>query len=86
LAKLIKDKLDKFYTKSVIVDLCLLNIDLKNYKTIIEPSAGDGSFSNKIKGSISYDIEPGHNGIIKQDFLKLDPFFLLNLKKPILKK
>lgn len=61
---------DKFYTKEDVVDLCLKEIDLSIYDTIIEPSAGNGSFSKKLD-CIAYDIEPEDSSIIKQDFLQL---------------
>lgn len=75
-----KYNLDKFYTKDNIVDLCLSHINLSNYNTIIEPSAGNGSFSNKID-CIAYDIDPNNDNIIKQDFLSLD---YSEFKSPIL--
>jgi hypothetical protein len=37
---------------------------------IIEPSAGNGAFSNQIKCT-AYDIEPEADGIIKADFLQV---------------
>lgn len=75
-----KNSLDKFYTKIEVVKECLRFVDLKFYKTIIEPSAGNGSFSNLIKGCIAYDIEPEDKNIIKQDFLSIDKKF----EKPVL--
>jgi predicted RNA methylase len=78
MAKIVKSDLDKFYTKSNIVDLCLSKIELKRFNTIIEPSAGNGSFSLKIENCIAYDIDPGHKSIIKADYLKLDLEFLEN--------
>jgi hypothetical protein len=38
------------------------------YDIIIEPSAGRGSFSNKLN-CIAFDINPEHSSIIKQDYL-----------------
>ncbi len=43
-----------------------------NITEIVEPSAGNGSFSNQIEGCIAYDIEPECECIIKQDYLELD--------------
>lgn len=40
--------------------------------TIIEPSAGNGSFSLQLSNCIAYDIHPEHDSIIKHDFLGLD--------------
>ena len=75
MAKNRKHKLDKFYTKPSVVDLCLSLIDFDDFDVIIEPSAGNGSFSIKIDKCIALDIEPEHNTIIKQDYLKYNPPF-----------
>jgi len=72
--------LDKFYTKKEVVKKILKEIDISKYKTIIEPSAGAGAFSNEITSCIAYDIEPENKRIIKQDFLKL----VIKEEKPIL--
>lgn len=61
---------DKFYTKENISDLCIKEVDLSIYDTIVEPSAGNGSFSKKLN-CIAYDIEPEDESIIKQDYLEL---------------
>lgn len=66
-----RHKLDKFYTKKEDVRRCLDNIDLANYDTIIEPSAGHGAFSDEIENCIAFDITPEGNNIIEQDFLKI---------------
>jgi len=66
--------LDKFYTPIKTAKMCI-DIAIRNIgdiSEIIEPSAGDGSFSRQIDGCIAYDIEPHHDSIIKQDFLLLD--------------
>jgi len=76
-----KSKLDKFYTRPEVVDFCLNNINLDTYKTIIEPSAGNGSFSLKIPNCIAFDIKPEHHTIQKQDYLSYIPN---NIQKPIL--
>ena len=69
-----KIDLDKYYTNNGIVDHCLNVVDdlIIDYGEVIEPSAGNGAFSLKIPNCIAYDIEPEHESIIKQDFLKLD--------------
>lgn len=66
-----RHELDKFYTKKEDVKICLDNIDLDKYDTIIEPSAGSGAFSDEIENCISFDIEPEGDNIIKQDFLEI---------------
>ena len=71
-----KLNLDKYYTEDSVVLKCL-NIAAKTLfseiiSEAIEPSAGNGAFSNKIKNCIAYDIEPEHEDIIQQDFLELD--------------
>jgi len=68
--------LDKYYTSEEVVNHCIWttrNI-LKDDKIteIIEPSAGNGAFSKKIKECTAYDLEPEDESIIKQDFLLLD--------------
>ncbi len=75
-----RNTIDKFYTKENIVNQCIelikSNIEILDNDLIIEPSAGNGAFINKIKelsnNSRFYDIEPEHDEIIKQDFLELD--------------
>lgn len=67
-----KDKFDKFYTKSEVVDICLSEINLSLYDTIIEPSAGNGSFYNKISKCIGYDIVPECDGIISENWFNVD--------------
>lgn len=67
-------KLDKFYTPKEIAKKC---IDLfwntfSDITEIIEPSAGNGSFSLQIPNCIAYDLEPEHETIKQQDFLKLE--------------
>ena len=69
---------EKYYTKPEVVNKCLeefkkLNID-KTTDVVIEPSAGNGSFTTRLVeyNSISYDIVPEGENIIEQDFLKLD--------------
>ena len=67
---------DKYYTP---IDLArrliettinvLAKSGVKNISDIIEPSAGNGSFSNQIKCT-AYDIAPEADNIIKADFLK----------------
>ena len=69
-----KINLDKYYTSKELAKHC---IDLVNelgleITEIIEPSAGNGSFSLQIPNCIAYDLEPEHESIIKQDFLKLE--------------
>lgn len=68
--------LDQYYTSDNLAQYCIdvtMNIiGEDNISEIIEPSAGNGSFSNKLKNCIAYDIEPKQEGIIKADFLKLD--------------
>ncbi len=62
-------KLDKFYTKEDVALECINKVsNIEDYDLIIEPSAGNGSFSNQIS-CLAYDIEPEHEDIIKQDFL-----------------
>lgn len=66
-----KDNLDRFYTDPNIAQRCLglLNLDL--YDCIIEPSAGNGSFSNLLN-CFAYDLCPAGPGIVEQDWFTLD--------------
>ena len=66
--------IDKFYTKYNIATECINLIpDINSYDLIIEPSAGNGSFSNQLN-CIAYDIEPENNNIIQQDWFTVKPF------------
>ena len=66
---------DKFFTKKVTVDICLSLLPKINKASdiIIEPSAGNGSFSKPLKcmykNVIAMDIEPEDVDIIQHDFL-----------------
>lgn len=61
---------DKFYTAGHIAELCLSRIDLSEYSVKIEPSAGSGSFSNRVPNCLAFDINPENDSIIKQDWLQ----------------
>ena len=68
--------LDKYYTSDEIAQYCIDTarkvLKGKIISEVIEPSAGNGVFSKKIKNCIAYDIEPEDNSVIQQDFLKLN--------------
>ena len=61
---------DKFYTNPKIAKMCIQQLNLKAYDRIIEPSAGNGSFSKQIPNCEAYDLVPEDNSIKKQDFLE----------------
>lgn len=73
-----RNTIDKFYTKREIVEQFISvirnNIIISDDDLIIEPSAGNGAFIQKIKeitnNYLFYDIEPASEEIIKQDFLE----------------
>lgn len=67
-----KEQNDKFYTNPEISKMCIDMIDISGFDIIIEPSAGNGSFSKQINGCIAYDLVPESEEIIKQDFFELD--------------
>lgn len=79
-----KLELDKYYTPEEIVDKCLEiffnEIPLNCISEIIEPSAGNGSFSNKLfklnKPLIAIDIAPEDSSITEQDYLSFDIDYL----------
>lgn len=67
---------DKYYTPKDLANRLiqttiseLVKYGVNNISDIIEPSAGNGSFSNQIKCT-AYDIEPEDEEIIKADFLQ----------------
>lgn len=70
-----KIELDKYYTPislaKRLIDKTFEVIGRENITDIIEPSAGSGSFSSQMRCT-AYDIEPEAEGIIKQDFLRLE--------------
>ena len=67
-------ELDKFYTSPEVAKECISLIpDLETYSLIIEPSAGNGSFSNQLK-CLAFDIAPEAENIQQQDWLKVEPF------------
>ena len=64
---------DKFYTSKQVALQCINLIpDLDSYDYIIEPSAGNGSFSSQLN-CIAYDIEPEDKNIIQQDWFTVQP-------------
>ena len=67
-------ELDKFYTPKQVAKDCIDTFwrTCFDVTEIIEPSAGNGSFSLQIPNCIAYDLEPEHESIIQQDFLKLE--------------
>jgi predicted RNA methylase len=68
--------LDQYYTPDDVAQHCIDTafgvIGKDNISCVIEPSAGTGVFSSKIKNCIAYDIEPKADGIVQADFLSLD--------------
>jgi predicted RNA methylase len=75
---LLRNTIDKFYTNSDVVDMCIDNfVDLikpKQSDIIFEPSAGGGAFSNVLrkmfKNVIAIDIQPDHKTVKQEDFLE----------------
>lgn len=75
-----RNTIDKYYTKPNVVKQCIelvkKYINISDNDLVIEPSAGNGSFIENIKELSSnyrfYDLEPEHDEIYKQDFLKFD--------------
>ena len=76
-----KDKNDKFYTKESVAEECCKLIDFSKFNSIIEPSAGNGSFLNFLPFYEAFDIEPDSLKIKKQDFFSYDA---KRIKKPCL--
>jgi len=76
-----KINLDKYYTPVETAKYCIEKtyeiIGETNISEVIEPSAGNGSFSLQIPTTCwAYDIEPEHESIKQQDYLKLDCGYL----------
>jgi hypothetical protein len=68
-----KNENDQFYTSPDYAQKCINTLneffDISSFDICIEPSAGTGSFSNKLpENSIAYDLDPKDSKIIKQDF------------------
>lgn len=77
-----KDKpsqLDQFYTNTDVAKKCfsyiLEEVAVECRETFLEPSAGDGSFSNLIINDgykcLAFDLDPKQDYIKKMDFLKV---------------
>ena len=75
-----KIPLDKYYTNEDMVNKCwdiiTETINMNEVSEIIETSAGNGAWLDKIKSTgieyKAYDIAPEHEEIIEKDFLELD--------------
>jgi len=73
-----RNALDKFYTKPDIVGQCIemvsRYIQIHPTDLLIEPSAGDGSFIQGMRGlspnCAFYDIAPANSEITRLDFLE----------------
>ena len=72
--KTTKLDLDKYYTSpelaKKLIEKTFEIIGKDNISDVVEPSAGNGSFSSQMECT-AYDIAPEADNIIKQDFLKL---------------
>lgn len=77
---LLRNAMDKFYTKEFIAQTCVNRVEvfanIDSNDLIIEPSAGNGSFLQSIKllssNTLFIDIDPENSEIKKQDYLTLD--------------
>lgn len=66
---------DKYFTKKEVAGN-LIQIVIKKLPDInlfLEPSAGNGSFSNQIENCVAFDISPKQENIIKKNFFQLTP-------------
>ena len=67
---------DKYYTPVDLAKKCIDKtfelIGKENITEIIEPSAGNGSFSNQITNCIAYDLVPENENIKQANFLNLN--------------
>ena len=86
-----RDPNDQFYTDRNVslkcIQLLFENLQIEKSDIIIEPSAGDGSFSDhfidKEYNIESYDIDPKKDYITKQNYLELVVDKYMNSKKKI---
>lgn len=86
-----RNTIDKYYTKTEIVEQCIELIKkylpISKEDLIIEPSAGNGSFIPLIKTLSDnykfYDLEPENTEIVKHDYLELDCNLFINTYKKI---
>ena len=69
-----KHKQDKFYTKQDIAIELINLLDLSKYQCVIEPSAGNGSFSKNINHNnlISLDIESEDDSITEMNWFDFE--------------
>jgi len=67
-------KLDQHFTSKTIAQKLFSDLEISEYDHIVEPSAGDGAFSDLIdsKKIIAIDIVPTKDYIIESDFLLWD--------------
>ena len=76
---------DKFYTHPEVAKECINLIpEINTYDLIVEPSAGDGSFSSQLN-CLAYDIEPENENIIQKnwfDIAKLEGQHILVVGNP----
>jgi predicted RNA methylase len=78
-----RNTIDKYYTKDIVVDLCInaikKYIQITQDDLIIEPSAGNGAFITSIKSLTKnvrfYDLEPENAEIVQQDYLQYNSDF-----------
>ena len=74
-----KMNLDQFYTKIGVAEkyyeVTKTIIDIDSYTTLLEPSAGTGSFYKLLdkKRRIGIDLEPKCEGVKQMDFLEYEP-------------
>ena len=78
MGKINNDKYDTpFDLAKYCIDKTYEIIGEENISEVIEPSAGNGSFSLQVPTVCwAYDIEPEHESIVKADFLKQDIKYL----------
>jgi len=65
-----KSTSDKFYTKPAVALRCIEFVGIEGFDQIIEPSAGNGSFSKQIPICAAYDLYPEDPGVTRQDWFE----------------
>ena len=72
--RILKSDLDKFYTKTELVQKLISYIDFSNFDLVVDPCCGDGAFYSQINhtNKIGIDILPHLDGVLTHDYLTWD--------------
>ena len=84
--RILKSKLDKFYTKVDLAKYLISKINISDYDLIVDPCCGDGAFFSNISfnNKIGIDILPHIEDVIQHDFLTWDYSIIKSSKDKVL--